>query len=360
MIFNQTMFQRAVLMWTSALLFTFVGATAFAQSWGGGTGRPAMKDIIPEMSESEAYSERYGFAVDLDGGGHIGVDFTISNLGWGNGHGAVEVRVIDANKKKYKFSKKLDDDSWTYDKGKFVIDIAGTRVQQEGKDSFRLIHKGATSFDVVFENRMPMWRPGRGKIKVGDDGYYEFNLIAPRADVKGTVNGKPVTGTRNGYADHVATNVEPYNLATRFTRMRNYNGDVFVIWREITLTKDAGGKSLTWVMVGYKDDIVFSDTNARLKEGRIKVDPVSNYRIPLSVQIDAKNGQDSIKLVMRGKTYKRTDLLDSYGDAAKLVASAFAKPVRYTVDCDYQLQMTIAGATATISGETHYVVDQIN
>lgn len=359
MYFNQAFYSRPTTFVSCVFLLLLTSATSFAQSWGGGSGRPAMKDIIPEMSDNEAYSERYGFAADLDGGGHIGVDFTISNLGWGNGHGAVEVRVIDANKKTYKFSKKVDDDAWSYDKGKFLIDIAGTRVQQEGNESFRLTHKGATSFDIVFENRMPMWRPGRGKIKVGD-GYYEFNLIAPRADVKGTLNGKPVVATRNGYADHVATNVEPYNFATRFMRLRNYNGDVFVIWREITLTQDAGGKSLTWVMVGYKDDIVFQDPNARMREGRIKVDPASNYRIPLSVQIDGKNGEDSVKLVMRGKTYKRTDLLDSYGDTVKLVASAFAKPVRYTIDCDYQLQMTIKGATANVSGETHYVVDQIN
>ncbi len=358
--FNRTQTIRAWTLLTTLLVTVLASASAFGQSWGGGKGSPVMRDVIPEMSDNEAYSERYGFAVDLDGGGHVGVDFTISNLGWGNGKGTVEVRVISANKQKYKFTKSFDDDEWSYNKGKFLIQMGTTKVQQEGANSFRLTHKGEKSFDIVFDNKMPMWRPGRGKIKVGDDGYYEFNLIAPRADVKGNVNGVAVTGLRNGYADHVATNVEPYNFATRFTRMRNYNGDIFVMWREITLTKDAGGKSLTWVMVGYKDEIVFSDARARLKEGRIKVDPLSNYRIPLSLQIDGKDGADSIKLVMRGKTYKRTDLLDSYGDAAKLVASAFAKPVRYTVDCDYQLQMTISGSTATVSGDTHYVVDQIN
>jgi hypothetical protein len=360
MFFNRARGFRGWLAGMAFLMLALVSTSASAQGWGNGGGKPAMRDLVPEMSENEAYSERYGYAVDLDGGGHIGVDFTISNLGWGSGMGAVEVRVEMPNKPKYKFSKKLDEGEWSYNKDKFLIDIAGTRVEQAGGDSFRLTHKGATSFDIVFENKMPMWKPGRGKIKVGSDGYYEFNLISPRADVKGKLNGVEVVGTRNGYADHVATNIEPYNFATRFTRMRNYNGDIFVIWREITLTKDAGGRSVTWMMVGYKDDIVFSDSSARMKEGRIKVDPASNYRIPLSIQLDGKSGEDSVKLVMQGKTYKRADLLDSYGDAAKLVASAFAKPVRYTISADYQLQMTIKGVTATVSGKSHYVVDQIN
>jgi len=113
-------------------------------------------------------------------------------------------------------------------------------------------------------------------------------------------------------------------------------------------------------MVGFKDEIVFSDANARLREGNIKVDPATKYRIPLTIQIDGKKGGDSIKFVARGKNYKKRDLLDDYGSVARLVASAFAKPVRYTVDMEYQLQMTIKGATATISGTSHYVVDQLN
>lgn len=346
------------------MLALLISQPAFAGGWGskkGGT--PGMKELIPEMSGDEAYTERYGFAVDLDGGGHIGVDFTISNLGWGNGHGAAEVRVRLPGEKKYKFKKKVGEGDWSYQKGKFGLEIAGTRVDQVGSKSFRVRHNGAVKFDIVFTNNMPMWKPGSGKIK-SDDGYYQFNLIAPRADVSGTVTiggkEKKVTGKRAGYADHVAMNVAPFDFATRFSRMRNYNGDVFVFWREITPTSDFGGKSVTFVMIGYQDKIVFSDADAKIKMGRLKVDPKTNYKVPLSIQIDGKDGKDSIKLVMKGRRYKKTDLLDSYGDAAKLVASAFTEPVRYKVKCNYQLQMNIGGAKAQVEGKSHYVIDQLN
>lgn len=340
-------------------LLILLMAPSIALGWGGGSGKVSSKDLIPKMGEEESYSERYGFAVDLDGGGHIGVDFTISNLGWGTHNGAVEVRVDLPNQPKYRHSQKVGSDEWTYGKGKFELKIDNTRVIQQGTSGFRIVHTGDVPFDIVFDNKMPMWKPASGKIDV-EGGFYQFTLIAPRADVSGTVKGQAVVGTRSGYGDHVATNVAPYDLATRFTRMRNYNGDVFVIWREIKLAPSQGGKSLTWVMVGFKDEIVFADARAKMREGSIKIDPVTKYRVPLSIQIDGKKGEDSIKLVARGKNYKKRDLLDEYGQVVKMVASAFSKPVRYTVDMEYQLQMTIKGATATVSGNSNYVVDYLN
>lgn len=339
-------------------LIALLLAPGTAMGWGKGSGKVSSKDLVPKMSSEEGYSERYTFAVDLEDGGHVGVDFTISNLGWGSGHGAVQVRVNLPNQPKYKYSEKLDEGEWSYSKGTFGMKVANTEVKRVG-DGFRIIHTGAKPFDLTFDNKMPGWKPGSGKIKV-DGGYYQYNLIAPRADVSGTVAGKKVSASRAGYADHVATNVAPFDLATRFMRMRHYNGDIFVIWREITLTKEQGGKSLTWMMVGFKDEIVFSDSRARMREGSIKVDPKTKYRVPLAVQIDGKSGEDSVKFVARGKTYKRKDLLDDYGSIVKVVASAVSEPIQYTVDVEYQLQMTIKGVTATVSGNTAFVVDQLN
>ncbi len=346
-----------------AIAIALIATPAFA-NWGKGSGKVKMKELIPKLSSSEAYSERYGFAVDFDGSGHVGIDFTISNLGWGDQHGAVQVRVTNPEtKKKYKFSKKVDEGDWSSSKGKLDLNIASTRLTQKGSNAFRLQHNGKVKVDLTFTNRMPMWHPGDGIVKT-DAGYYQFNLIAPRADVTGTVKmgGKTFTVDEKlgGYADHVATDAAPFDFAKRFSRMRNYNGDVFVIWREITLSDDLGAKSITWIMIGYKDKIVFSDSKARFREGRIKQDAKSGYRFPMSVQIDGKKGGDSIKLVMKGKRHKRKDLLEGYGAAVKAVAGAFSEPIQFDVSCEYTLQMDIGGTKAQIKGDSHYVVDQLN
>lgn len=340
-------------------------ASAQTKGWADGksTSKPSTSDLIPTMSSNESYTERYGFAVDLDDGGHIGVDWTISNLGWGDGHGGAAVRVRLPGEKNYSHSEKLSEDEWSYSKNTFDLDISDTRVRAKGSDSFVVTHEGEdVSFNLTFKNTTDMWKPGTGRIAV-EDGYYKFNLLAPRADVTGTVTigGKTqkVKGTKRGYADHVATNVAPFDFGKRFSRFRNYNGDIFVMWREIELTDEHGGDSFTWVVVGYKDQIVFSDADADVKFARLRHDPKAGYKFPMAIQIDGKDGKDSIQLIMRGKKFERKDLLAAYGTAAKMVASTVSNPFRYKIDCDYSLKMTVGGATAKVNGKSHFVLDYV-
>jgi hypothetical protein len=358
---------------TLALTSSVVLATSLPQAdaqtrgWADGetTSRPSTSDLIPSLNGDEAYTERYSFAVDLDDdGGHIGVDFTISNLGWGKGHGASEVRVRLPEHKNYSKKKKVKKKDWSYSESDFDVDIGNTRVKAKGDDSFEVTHEGGdVSFRLVFENTTSMWKPGTGRIAV-DEGFYKFNLLAPRANVTGevTIGGETheVKATRRGYADHVATNVAPFNFAKRFSRFRNYNDDVFVMWREIELHPDHGGDSYTWVVVGYKDKIVFSDPKAKIRFANMRSDPKAGYEFPMAIQIDGKNGDDSIKLVLRGTKFKRKDLLKHYGSAARMVASAVSNPFRYTVNCKYTLQMKIGGAKANVKGRSHFVLDYVN
>jgi hypothetical protein len=358
--------------WRSgAVMMLWLGATLIASpasaktsGWADGAGgKPTSKDLIPVMSSEEAYTERFIFSTDIDGGGHIGVDFTISNLGWGDGHGAASVRVQLPNTKKYSFNEKVDRDDWRYAKDSFSLDIAKTHVHAVGNDTYVLKHDGAVKLELTFKNTVPMWRPGSGRIKV-DDGYYKFAVISPRADVSGRVfiGGKwvEIKSTGNGYAEHSATNVAPYDLGTRYSRMRTAEGDVFVMWRETKLAKDYGGKSYTFAMVAYKDKVVFSDPSARIKFGKIRRDGKTGHSVPMTVQIDGSSGGDSIKLVIEGSKYSRTNLLDSYGAAAKAAAAMVTEPYRFSVDNTYTLQMTIQGATATVSGEGRMVFDYVN
>ena len=92
----------------------------------------------------------------------------------------------------------------------------------------------------------------------------------------------------------------------------------------------------------------------------MRKDPKSGYKFPMALQIDGKSGKDSVKLVLHGKSFRRTDLLAKYGSAAKMIASTVSNPYRYDVKCKYSLQLVIEGAKATVSGRSHYVMDFIN
>ncbi|TXD34193.1 carotenoid 1,2-hydratase [Lujinxingia vulgaris] len=353
------------LMMACALSVTPDLASAQVQGWSEGSAarQVSMRELIPRMSSGQAYSERYGFSVDLEGGGHIGMDFTISNLGIRSGYGAAQVRVRLPGQERYEYGERVSRGDWTTAEDRFALDIAKTQVEARGDDTFVLRHDGDVKVELTFRNTMPMWRPGSGQIRQGED-YYRFTLISPRADVQGRVqiDGEwhTVEASRAGYADHVATNVAPYELAKRFSRFRDYNDDVFVIWREIELSEKFGGRTLTWAMVGVGERIVFSDADAQLRPGNVRGDGETGYQVPHAVQLEGESGQGEMRFVMRGDRMEKKDLLASYGRAARLVASALSKPWQYNIHGDYALEVEVGGRTLRTRGRGHYTVDFVN
>ncbi len=348
-----------LLLTTAALLL--VGPTAMAQTQGWDEGRggtASMTELIPRMSSGQAYTERYTFSVDLDGGGHIGVNFTISNLGVRSGYGAAEVRVRLPGEDRYEYSERVSRRRWDSASDRFALDIADTQVEAVGTTGFRIRHQGDVEVDLRFENTIPMWRPGNGEVRSGDD-YYRFTLTSPRANVTGRVkiNGewRDVRGTRAGYGDHVATNVAPYDLATRFTRFRDYNDDVFVMWREIELTDDFGGDTVAFALVGVGNRIVFEDTSPTVEFQRVSHDQETGYRVPHAIAVRGQGFEFSLN----GSNVRKRDILESYGRVARMVASRLSNPFQYNVEGAYTMRLT-GGASATANGDGHYTIDFVN
>lgn len=353
---------------TCLLLHATPAAAQGTRDWADGAGKPiGLEDFIPEPSDAEAYIERYTFSVDLDGGGWIGTKLTISNLGMGDKHAAARVTVeLPERKKKYEYNKKVSADAWKSSSEALDLRVAGVELTGQDDRHFQIRFEepgGDVKVHLDFENVLPMWRPGNGRIDV-EGGYLEYEMLAPRANVTGKVfidgSWRKIKSSARSFADHSATDIAPFDFAKRFSRFRAYNDDVTIAWREIKLEEEWGGKSLTWVVVGYKDDIVFSDARAEMRMGRVSRDNYTGYTVPYAVQVDGKSGKDRVKLVLRGRKLKRQDLLESYGAAARMVAGAVSKPFRYDFRCRYTLQMTIKGATATVQGDGSYSFDYVN
>jgi hypothetical protein len=94
----------------------------------------------------------------------------ISNLGWGNRHGAAEVKVQLPDHEDYQFNKKVDSNKWSYAEERFKLDIADTVVEGRDDGSFEFRHDGEVKVRLQVTSEVPMWRPGRGKIEV-DGGF---------------------------------------------------------------------------------------------------------------------------------------------------------------------------------------------
>lgn len=321
-------------------------------------------DLIPAMDSGQAYSERYSFSVDFDDGGHVGMDWTISNLGVRSGYGASEVRLRHPQLDNYHRSERESSGNWSYDSDEFGLDIADATIEAVDDGVFKLEYAGDDiRIELTFDNTIEMWRPATGGIEYGGD-YYRFTMVSPRADVSGRIyrNGQwhDVTGTQSGYADHVATNVAPFDMATRFTRFRQYDDEVFVMWREVALTDDFGGGTETWIVVGVDDEIIYEDTNPDVRFGDVETDDETGYYIPHAVQVVSEARDRKLQLTLRKDEHHRTDLLEQHGTIARFVASAVSDPYQYDIHGDYALQVKVGDNQLRTLDEGHVTIDYVN
>ena len=353
-----------------SLLLTLCGLPLEARAQvsgfdGEGERTPAVDDLIPELSGGEAYSERYAVSFTSDRGIEVYLNWSISNLGWGDHHGSAKVTVKFPERPDYTFQKTVDREGWSNDDQRFGLDIADTSIASGEEGGFRIRHDGDVRLDLKLTGGCPLWSPGRGRLEV-DNGFLERQVFALRASATGRIKvdgeWQELGAEKAVYGDHVVTDIAPYGLADRFSRARIVDGDrdLMVVWRETKLTEAQGGESVTWIVVAYRDEIVMADPDASITFGRIRRDGETGYRLPHAIQIEGERGEDSVKVVMRARKRTGTDLLAGYGRVAKLVASSVSQPYSFYFDSDYQIEMTIGGRRASVRGEGGYTMDILN
>lgn len=344
---------------TVFLLVVGVPSLAFAAGpkWGEDRGPATLRDIIPDPRGGEAYSERYTLFANLEGGGTAYVDLTISNLGWGDRHGATTGEIRLPGQRPYRFKKKLDEDEWSYRRDRFEMKVGPTTISGDAESGFRVRHRGASSFDLTFKSRTPMWSPGIGKL-MHDGNVYATTLAVPWGDVTGTIGGKSVNGV--GMFDHGMSTFSPFDLADKFSRMRHFEDGLFIAWREVDLTDDLGSRSVTWVIVGIDDKIVFSDSAANIAWTGFDEHEESGHRVPSNVVISASSGGKSLRLEVRGKRVRSTDLLAQHGAAARAVAGAVSNPWQFEVNGSYDLRISGGGTDVSRRGKTNIEMDMLS
>ena len=171
----------------AALAVVAAPMVAEADGWGEGNRAATASDLIPSMSSGQAYTERYSFSVSLDDGGHIGMNWTISNLGIRNGYGAAQVSVRHPDIDNYSSSERESRRNWSYDDNGFGLDIADATIEAVDDSTFELGYDGdGVRVELTFQNTIDMWRPGDGGLENGSD-FYRFTMVSPRADVTGRI-----------------------------------------------------------------------------------------------------------------------------------------------------------------------------
>ncbi len=336
-------------------------------SFGPSDGKVEGKHFSIQPQSQFFYSQEYSFTGWLEDGGEFGAEFLISNVGIGGIKGGVNAWYRPGNGgKKLKASLQKKKGQWSWQNSPAPgMKVGGSSFTAEPGKATIAISEGELQAEAQFINILPPWRPGSGRVHFGSarKDYYDVTLLAPKAQVKGKVliDGEWKEFTGYGYADHKATTVAPQEQAKTWIRFRAYEGDWTIISQEFILPSSLGGGRIPWIIIGYKDRLVFQSLTHTLTPQNIVEDKKFSYIYPMGLDFAGKEGDRTLAgKVTATRLTDRADLLSGLGAIERAVVSRFSKPVGYYMDADYLFNLTIAGKPYQIKGKGSYYVKHLN
>lgn len=358
-------FLRALLL---VLVVAFSTEAAMAGEKVGrfGAEKPVTpRDLGIHPKDVEGYTEQWNHEVWLVGGGFIGVDFVVTNIGIGDDKGAVRVTWVDPDKVKTVCRKKYDDDEWTASKSEYLLKFGKNRAKGDSEGIELNIKCKKLSMELKFDNQAPPLKPGGGVLRFGDDGTYSMVFSSPRARVTGTVSagGKSYTIDAPGHATHSRTTMYPHKQVHRWFRFTKIAKDISIILAEMesvpdyynarngwALLADSKGRIASTVRINFKYDGYIEDTRSGEK-----------YVIPRRVRIVAADGSTQVVGVLLMKKIRSAkDPTADLDTISRTVMRRFTKPREYKIDCTYDFKIKTQKEERRVKGEGTYKFVYVN
>lgn len=337
-----------------------------AKGYGGRFGDVGAKHYAVQSDSSEFYAQEWELRAWNAAGDSVNVNFVVNNLGFGDNKLVVSAKAKAKGGKSVKGNKKFSSGDWKSSKAPFRIEAGGSSLTGGPGKLTAKVDVGGVSVDITLVNVLPAWRPANGRITYGSASeFYDLTYLAPRAKVSGTVTagGKRFTlKDATGFADHRIVNVPPQTAGRRWLTWRSFEGDWTVLAQEVTFPAKLGGRKARFLLVGYKDRIVFQSVRPTVKYGSLQPDPKgkAGYQYPEAFKIEGKVGDRTASITVQGKLRTRRDLLGSAG-AAKAIIGQFVAPIGYYLDGAYDLQVSLGdGQSFTHQGKGDYTFKQVN
>lgn len=308
----------------------------------------------PENRSNEFYSEWWSFVYALDNGYWAYIQFLVSNMGPGDGKGAVtaEFRLPDGQK----FSERTDfeDGQWKSAKDRFELTF-GENTLSGPLDALK-IHVKNPSFEADFQlkNVAPPWKPGTGKAQYGTSSgrYYQIQLLAPIAQIEGTVTleGDPTPHKVKGlvHADHQIASIGMQEQAKRWARFRTMNDKTALFLANLQTPDTYGNAPVRYAVLFQDGKKVFESEDFELKEADLYEDPKkAGYSAPRLLQFQGTSDAGTFRGAIKStKQTDREDFLETSGAATRFIVSKFAKPIMYQYDAAFAVELTPPDAKA--------------
>lgn len=378
--FDQEAIKRRMLKALVLITFTFTQVFAWADPlipFKGPSTPVTLEDVQPhferpECRNNEFYSEWWSFVFVLEGGYGAYAQFVISNLGPGDGKGAVRADLDTPEGVHFAESQEYEPGQWSYAKDHFELRFGENSVAGplEGL-TLRLKNQ---SFEAEFrlKNLFPPWKPGNGHAQYGKsaDRYYEIQLIAPVAKVEGRIKleGEDEERSVKGlmYVDHSISTIGMHEQARRWIRVRSLGTETAFFLTRIEPPPQYGDTPVQYAALFSDGKLVFESLDLEVKVGGVKPDEQkSGYEVPWVVEakasLPAQKGGEARIAIKATKMTSREDYLETVGAAKRFVLSKFAKPIMYYFDALYAIEVFGEGtAKKKFGGKARYYYTVVN
>jgi|GEM_PF-2610348 len=323
-------------------------------------GNPVtVKDFQPKFIGKEWYLESYSFNGWFDDGSRVYIQFVINNLGIGDFKAGVSMSYSPAKGKGAGLAEKADYGEWKYNRsGDFLLSIKNNFVTGNEK-GFHIKGKDDNfAIDVQFKNRVAPWRPKDGRVLYGpngEDGIYDFLLMAPRADVSGTVTvrGKTIQVKGIGFGDHSTMDVPAFDQSRRWIRLRAYDKRHSVLLSEFVTPPAQGSVRIPWLLVTRDGVPILQSFRYRLKPVTYGPDEkYSRYVTVTEYELEAKSKRVHLKgRVKMKKLLSRYSFVNKLPPIIRSIVRQVVDPMSFTWRNEFSFTLVVDGEEVDVQGE---------
>jgi len=318
-----------------------------------GEGADAVReDLLPRSSSSgEAfYSEDYGFDFRLEDKSFVSLQLGMSNVLGGKGSAFVKAAVKVPGVKRRSVKKTVEKGAWSFDKEPFKLDIGGVRLFGDHKQMRVAWEITGVEVSLELKAEVPGWRPGSGKVDLGENGFVEI-VVWPKMAVTGTVKekktGKTVKVKGVCMLTHSASTVSPALMPPRWFYFKGGSASDPVLLQAVDLGEAFGGKVVGWMLAVEGSKVVARSNSLGISAVDVKeVKP--GVKVPWAIYM--KDDAAGLEGAVKGeKFHKEVDRLRHLSKLQAALVRKLINPVRYVFAGRMELK-TKAGKTFKFQG----------
>ncbi|MBJ6760331.1 hypothetical protein JGU66_06120 [Myxococcaceae bacterium JPH2] len=182
--------------------------------------------LEPTFSTNDNYGESFTFIGDLDDGGFVLVQLSMTNIGPGSRTGICRATVLRPGQRAWTPQNRVGGKQWRYDPATATLQVGDcwARSSATGTQVEAPLDGGRVA--LTYDAPLSPHSPDGSVVEVGSERYRHEVLVAT-SPVKVTLQvpkSAEETLTGGGYADHTRSTIPPAKLARRWVRFRALRG----------------------------------------------------------------------------------------------------------------------------------------